>query len=121
MSQNAYRLVKKLAEMDIVIRGASFHILHHKGQERMNKLAGEAAPTWELRVNPLRHTITGRIVVNGKKPNINLPGGDLVHKEVYGYQPLTHILKTTLDKWDVDVDELNRLLVSTFVLPDSWQ
>lgn len=121
MSRNAERLVKKLARLGVVVHGASFHVLRFQDQEHLNTKAGEASPTWELRANPLRNTITNHIVANGDKPHVDFPDGCKLQIEVYGFQPLTHILRTPLEDWDVDVDEYSRLLVNTYVLPESWR
>lgn len=121
MSKNAERLVKKLAQRGVIIHGVSFHISRDQAQERLNTIAGTDAPTWYLLANPLWDTVTGHIVANGERPHVDFPNGCKLQMEVYGFQPLTHILKTPLEQWDVDVDELKRLLVNTNVTPDSWR
>lgn len=116
--RNADRLVRKLATLGYVIYGASFHILHHKGQEYLNRAAGEAAPTWELRVEPLFDL--GRVVSNGRIPTFDCPDGTRLTMKIYSHFPLTHTLNSPLDKWDVGVDEAQRLWVGTTMPPDNW-
>ncbi|HEC61411.1 hypothetical protein LCGC14_0761700 [marine sediment metagenome] len=121
ISRNAYALVRKLKELGITIHGQEFHIVRHHGQPMMNKAAGECAPCWELRVDPVVNYITRKIVVNGTNPTFDMPNGVRFQAEVFSHMPLTHILKTPVDKWDVDIDEYKRLYVGTTTEPESWK
>jgi hypothetical protein len=120
MSKNAERLVKKLKQLNITVHGVNWHIIRDKQTEILNQQAGEAAPTWELRADPLWETTSGRIIYNGRQPTVDIRGQRLESVEVYGFQPLTFILKTPLELWDVDLDEMERLLVFVNDFPESW-
>jgi len=120
MSRNASSLVKKLGEIGIIVHGQVFHIRRNYGQPMMNKAYGEAAPCWELLVNPLVHTLTRKIVAVGNTPTFDMPDGIRYQREIYSHFPLLHILKTPIDKWDVGFDEIGRLWVGTTTLPSTW-
>lgn len=116
--RNADRLVQKLTKMGYTIYGASFHILHHKYQEYLNRAAGEAAPTWELLAEPLwRYDKVFRI---GRAPTFDPPDGTRHTGVIYSHFPLSHVLKTPLEEWDVGMDEVGRLWVGTTMLPETW-
>jgi hypothetical protein len=120
MSRNARRLVKKLNRLGYIVYGASFHILRYQYQEHLNTLAGECAPTWELLVEPLRDL--RRIIKNGREPTFDMPDGTRHTTKIYSFYPLTHILKTPIDQWEVALDDawIKRLLITTHELPDTW-
>jgi hypothetical protein len=117
---NAQRLVKKLEKLGVIVYGASFHILRFQYQEHLNRRAGEAAPTWELLVEPLRHF--DKIVENGRVPTFDMPDGTRHTTEIYSHFPLTHILRTPIGEWDIGMDDCDRprLWVGTKMLPTSW-
>ena len=56
--QTGNKLVELLARAGYQVAGhqAAFVLREHATQAMMNKAAGEAAPTWELRVDPMGHT-----------------------------------------------------------------
>lgn len=122
MTRNARTLVKKLHTLGYTIRGRYFHIYRYHGQSMMNKAAGEAAPTWELLVDPLYNIITGKIVDNGMKPTVHFPDGTMISDlEVCSHFPLMHILSQSLDEWEIDYQkDCNRLFITTKHLPLAW-
>jgi hypothetical protein len=114
---NAERLVAGISHHGYAVFGASFHILRWKGQGMMNKAAGEAAPTWELRANPLwRH---GKVIANGEHPQVRFPDGEVRRIEVASHMPLTWLLKQAASEWILDFED-GRLTVDAPNLPDSW-
>ena len=123
MSRNANKLVKKLAELGYTIHGASFTISRNHGQPMMNKAAGECAPCWQLRVNPMRHSTSGKVVDIGDEPVVDFPDGTKKQVCVYSFYPLIHILKTPIGQWEIDIDDAytERLLITTINLPESWK
>lgn len=92
------------------------------GQAMMNKAAGEMAWTWELLVDPLVRSSSGRIVARGMTPVVTMPDGTKRPRRIGSHMPVAHILATA--PADVSIDEhdlFDGLHIDTADLPDSWK
>ena len=122
MTKNARKLVEKLHMLQYTVHGRYFQIYRYYGQSMMNKAAGEAAPTWELLVDPLYNTITGKIVNNCMTPTVTFPDGTMIPRlEVCSHFPLMHIISQPLKEWEIDYqEEYDRLFITTKKFPPCW-
>ena len=135
VNSNARRLVNGLIEC-----GCSFHfnfvpenlfINRFNGQGMMNKAFGECAFTWILEANGVR----GRRKCHGhlgglgsRNPRILLPGEDLDDysdyflsgREVGSHLPLTFILRSKPDKWEIQHVRDYGVTIDVPGLPEHW-
>jgi hypothetical protein len=116
----AEQLVRLLGTRGYTVLGVSYEIVRHHGQARMNTAAGECAPTWELRANPLWNTITHKIVAHGTAPQVRMPNGAIRTMLICSHIPLRHILAQPAKEWTIYEDSVGRLVIETKNLPETW-
>lgn len=120
--RNSEKLVAGLRKRGVVLPQAEFYIYRRLGQPMMNKKAGEAASTWILMCDALRHSISGRIVKHGHYPDITFEGRTDRNVELGSHHPLLFILGQNPEKWDIGWCDIirKRFVIYGDGLPPSW-
>lgn len=122
MSRASLRLVRGLRSRGVWLPpdDSRFYVDVCRGQAVMNRAAGEAAPTWYLLCDALRH---GRRVVHpGTPPPVRFDGRSVDRAEVCSHMPLVWITGQPPSDWEICWDDLfpGRLNVWGRGLPSNW-
>ena len=124
MTANTRKLLTGLLDMGVefVEPAWNYRISRNYGQGMMNKAAGEAAPTWELKqdmesyyspsTKRWRHG-------GGKYPKLRFEGRDYA-LGIGSSLPLTWILKFGPKKWQLTSETGYQLVLLVDQLPPSW-
>lgn len=119
LTANTKKLMRGLFENGVAFEGivTTSEIRRNHAQGTMNMRAGEAAPTWFLRIN-MAHMF-GRAVESGKDPIVHYKGEQFVG--VQSHMPLKWILKHDPAEWDLGRDDDGvSLHIDVPNLPPHW-
>jgi hypothetical protein len=87
----------------------------------MNKAAGEAAPTWELRCDALYRGVRP-LPYGHDAPDVEFDGKKVANCEIGSHFPVTWLLRHKPETWEIywHLDLPNQLRVDAPKLPPNW-
>ena len=122
LTDGTKRLVRGLLEIGVVPLGlTALYIERDRYQGRLNKRAGEMAPTWGLYSEPSIHGVTYAILAPGKPAPLEYQGER--YRGIGSPYPLTWIVKQDVSQWEIGPaqNEYSEALeVTTRELPPRW-
>lgn len=119
-SRNCRKIVKGLSGLGVEFHCdapiITLHIDRDYGQACLNRNAGEAAPTWDIRANAFYHM--GRRISNGEQVTVSFDGWE--YEFVGSHLPVSHIVRFKPDTWQLSGDDGFFLRVDAPEIPKEW-